>query len=317
MRGLIPIRQRSLRAMGREPEAWTIRRVLEWTSGYLRRGGVETARFEAELLLAHALRTERLHLYLNPDRPLSEAERARFRELVQKRRRGVPLAYLLGSVEFMDVTLRVDRRVLIPRVETEELVEVILKDCDSEAQARGESWCLLDLGTGSGAIVIALLKRWPRARAVAVDLSQGALELARENARENGVEERIRWVRTDWLAGLRGRFDLIVSNPPYVPTEEYAHLPREVRVYEPRLALDGGPRGLRELQRIAQEAPKHLAPGGRLYLEIGAQQAEDVRALLEQTQAFSSVEVLPDLAGRDRFVRARGRSPGEGVAACR
>ena len=287
-----------------DPDLWTVRRVLEWTAGYLRRGGVETARFEAELLLAHALRIERLHLYLNPDRPLSEAERARFRELIQKRRRGVPLAYLLGTVEFMDATLRVDRRALIPRVETEELVELILKDCGSEAQARGERWRVLDLGTGSGAIVIALLKRWPRARAVAVDLSSDALELARENARQNGVDGRVLWVRTDWLAGLRGRFHLIVSNPPYVPTEEYAHLPREVRVYEPRLALDGGPRGLRELRRIAQEAPRHLEPGGRLYLEIGAQQAEDVRTLLEEARAFTSVEVLQDLAGRDRFVRA-------------
>ena len=301
-----------------EPEAWTIRRVLEWTSGYLRRGGVETARFEAELLLAHALRTERLHLYLHPDRPLSESERARFRELIRKRRQGVPLAYLLGTVDFMDVTLRVDRRVLIPRVETEELVELILKDCDAEARARGEGWRVLDLGTGSGAIVIALLKRWPRARAVAVDLSPEALELARENARANGVEGRIAWVRTDWLAGLRGRFHLIVSNPPYVPTEEYDHLPREVRVYEPRLALDGGPRGLRELRRIARGAPQHAAPGGRLYLEIGAQQAEEVRALLEETRAFSSVEVLRDRAGRDRFVRARVCSPDpEEAARCR
>lgn len=294
--------------MADDPAAWTVRRVLEWTAGYLRRGGVETARFEAELLLAHALRTERLHLYLNPDRPLSETERARFRELIRKRRQGVPLAYLLGTVEFLDATLRVDRRALIPRVETEELVELILRDCDARAKAQGPNWRVLDLGTGCGAIVIALLRRWPRARAVAVDLSRDALELARENARENGVEGRVLWVCTDWLAGLGGRFDLIVSNPPYVPTEEYAHLPREVRVYEPRWALDGGPRGLRELERIAAEAPKHLVPGGRLYLEIGAQQAEDVRRLLEETQAFASVEVLRDLAGRDRFVRAQGTS---------
>ncbi len=299
-----------------EPETWTVRRILEWTSGYLRRGGVETARFEAELLLAHALRTERLDLYLHPDRPLSEAERARFRELIRKRREGVPLAYLLGTVEFLDVTLRVDRRALIPRVETEELVELLLQDCDAQAQAQGPGWRVLDLGTGSGAIVIALLKRWPQARAVAVDRSRDALELARENARANGVDGRIHWVQTDWLRGLRASFDLIVSNPPYVPSEEYAHLPREVRVYEPRLALDGGPRGLRELARIAEEAPKHLTPGGRLYLEIGAQQAEDVRRLLEETRAFASVEVLQDLSGRDRFVRARGRSRGREAAGC-
>ncbi len=286
-----------------EPGIWTVRRVLEWTTRYLRRGGVEAARFEAEWLLAHALRTERLQLYLNPDRPLSEAERARFRRLVQQRYRGVPLAYLLGTVEFFNVTLRVNEAVLIPRPETEQLVERILRDHQGRPPGR-----FVDLGTGSGAIALALLKAWrdARAAAVAVDISPAALRVARENAEKNGLLDRVTFVCGDWLSAFRpdARFELIVSNPPYVPTEALPTLPREVRVYEPRRALDGGPRGLAALARLAREAPPHLAPGGRLYLEIGAQQAQDVVARLERTGAFARIDVLKDLAGHDRIVRA-------------
>ena len=287
--------------MAKEPEIWTVRRVLEWTTRYLRRGGVEAARFEAEWLLAHALRTERLQLYLNPDRPLSPEERARFRKLVQQRYQGVPLAYLLGTVDFLNVTLQVNEAVLIPRPETEQLVEQILKDhrgCPPER--------FLDLGTGSGAIALALLAEWPQTRAVAVDISLKALKLARENAERNGLDGRVAFVCSDWLSALRPRaaFELIVSNPPYIPTEELPALQREVRVYEPRRALDGGPRGLVAIARIAQEAPQHLPPGGRLYLEIGAQQASAVVELLRQTGAFGPIDVLKDLAGQDRIVRA-------------
>ncbi len=287
--------------MAKEPEIWTVRRVLEWTTRYLRRGGVEAARFEAEWLLAHALRTERLQLYLNPDRPLSPEERARFRKLVQQRYQGVPLAYLLGTVDFLNVTLQVNEAVLIPRPETEQLVEQILRDYRGCPPER-----LLDLGTGSGAIALALLAAWPQARAVAVDISLEALKLARENAERNGLEARVTFVCSDWLTAVRpnAAFELIVSNPPYIPTEELPALQREVRVYEPRRALDGGPRGLEAIARIAHDAPQHLPPGGRLYLEIGAQQARAVVELIERTGAFGLIDVLKDLAGRERIVRA-------------
>jgi release factor glutamine methyltransferase len=287
-----------------DPE-WTVRRILDWTTRYLRRGGVEAARFEAETLLAHALSTERLELYLHPDRTLSPKERARFRTLIKRRRAGTPLAYLLGTVEFMNTMLKVDESVLIPRAETEELVEQILKDLGPVHPGLR----LLDLGTGSGAIAIALLVEWPEARALAVDISHRALKLARENARLNGVIERIDFVCCHWLSAISGGFDLVVSNPPYVPTEEFAALPKEVRA-EPREALDGGPRGLREIERIVREVPSFLREGGRLYLEIGAGQVDDVRALLWETKAFSQVDALCDLAGRARIVRAlrtRGR----------
>jgi len=284
---------------------WTVRQILDWTTKYLRRAGVEAARFEAETLLAHALRIERLELYLHPDRPLSPKERARFRTLIKRRRSGMPLAYLLGTVEFMNTMLKVDSSVLIPRVETEELVERILGDLGPATRGLR----LLDLGTGSGAIAIALLVEWPEARALAVDISHKALMLARENARLNGVAERIGFVCCDWLSAVSGSFDLVVSNPPYVPAEEFAALPREVRAHEPRRALDGGPRGLREIERIVREAPRFLRGGGRLYLEIGAGQADDVHKLILETKAFSQVDVLCDLAGHERIVRAlrRGR----------
>lgn len=288
------------------PEEWTVRRVLAWTTKYFRAAGVEAARFEAETLLAHALRTERLELYLHPERVLSEEERGRFRGLVRRRRAGTPLAYLLGTVEFMDATLKVDRSVLIPRVETEELVEHVLREVEVDAEA-SPPLRLLDLGTGSGAVAIALLRAWPQARAVAVDLSLDALRLARENARLNGVARRLELVCSDWQAALRGAFDLIVSNPPYIPTEEIPTLPREVRAHEPHKALDGGTRGLEAIERIIRGAPSVLRPGGRLYLEIGSRQAEDVRGLLECTHQFESIEVLRDLAGHERIVRARRR----------
>ncbi len=285
---------------------WTIRRVLEWTTGYLRRGGVEAARFEAESLLAHALRVERLEIYLNPERVLSLKERARYRELVRQRRAGTPLTHLLGTAQFMNTTLKVNRSVLIPRVETEELVEHILHDFGPSAPAQRLS--VLDLGTGSGAIAVALAKEWPQACVLAVDISKEALKLARENAQSNGVAGRVFFLCCDWFSAVHGEFDLIVSNPPYIPSEEWERLPEEVREHEPRQALDGGPGGLRAMERIACEAPRFLRPGGRLYLEIGAHQAEDVRALLKQTAAFSHLEIRRDLAGRERIVQAIRRS---------
>lgn len=280
---------------------WTVRRVLDWTTGYLRRGKVDAARFEAEVLLAHALRVERLELYLQPERPLDLEERARFRELARQRHAGTPLAYLLGTAEFMNVTLKVNSSTLIPRVETEELVERILRDFSSPLP---KGFRFLDLGTGSGAIAIALAREWPEARVLAIDISHEALALACQSARLNGVAEQVTFACSDWFSAVRGQFHLIVSNPPYISSEDLRTLPKEVAAHEPRGALDGGPRGLQEIEQIVREAPRFLTSGGRLYLEIGSRQAEDVRNLLYETSAFSHVEVQRDLAGRDRIVHA-------------
>jgi len=283
-------------------EEWTVRKVLEWTRDYLRRGGVELARFEAEELLAHALKEERLSLYLEPERILTEEELARFRSLVTHRRRGVPLQYLLGEVEFMGFTLRVDGRALIPRPETEGLVELILREVNSEDKME-----ILELGTGSGAIAIALAKLLPSSQITAVDISPEALKLAEENVARNGVEEQIESLKSDWFTQVGGQFDLIVANPPYVGIEEIAGLPREVREHEPRAAWDGGEEGLEALQRIIMEAPAHLKPGGRLYLEIGAGQGAEVRKLAVATGTLAGVEILQDLGGRERYLRAERR----------
>jgi len=283
-------------------EEWTVRRVLEWTKGYLRRGGVKQARFEAEMLLAHALGVERLELYLHPERVLTAEERARFRELIKQRREGKPLQYLLGEVEFMGLKLRVNEQVLIPRPETEELVELILKEMGDEG--RGRELEVLDLGTGSGAIALALAKLLPRARVTAVDISPGALRLAEENAKRNGLEGQVRFLLSDWFSRVEGEFDLIVANPPYVAREEVKTLPREVREHEPPLAWDGGREGLEALRRIIAAAPRYLRPGGRLYLEIGAAQGEKVRRLVLATGAFDGLEVFLDLGGRERHLRA-------------
>lgn len=279
-----------------------MRTILGWTRDYLRRGGVELARFEAEELLARALEVKRLALYLEPERPLTEEELARFRELIARRRAGVPLQYLLGEVEFMGLKLRVDGRVLIPRPETEGLVELILRDAEPE-----EGGEVLELGTGSGAIAVALARFLPRSRITATDISTEALKLARENAELNGVASRISFIVSDWFAGVGGRFDLIVANPPYVSIEEQEELPREVREHEPRRAWDGGERGMEALQRIIVEAPAYLQSGGQLYLELGAGQGAEVRELAASRGAFARVEIHRDLGGKERYLRAVSR----------
>jgi len=277
-----------------------VRTILGWTRDYLRQAGIELPRFEAEELLAHALQVERLNLYLEPERALAEEELARLHELVEQRRAGVPLQYLLGEVEFMGLKLRVDGRALIPRPETEGLVELILRDVEPGVRA-------LELGTGSGAIAVALAKFLPQCRITATDISRETLELARENAARNGALEQIEFLQSDWFAEVEGRFDLIVANPPYVGLEEVEKLPREVREHEPRAAWDGGERGMEALRRIIIEAPAHLRPGGRLLLEFGAAQGAELRELAVATGAFALVEILRDLGERERYLRAVGK----------
>ncbi len=284
---------------------WTVRRVLAWTTGYLRDGGVEAARFEAESLLAHALGDDRLRLYLSPDRALSATERARYRSLIQQRRRGTPLAYLLEQMPFMDASLRVTPAALIPRPETEELVEWVIQETTPSPTVPQR---VIDFGTGSGAIAVALALAWPTTTIMAVDRSLEALELARENARANGVADRIRFVCADWGSALDGRVDLIVANPPYVATEQWAELPTDVREHEPTIALDGGPRGTRDLDRLITDAPRLLMPDGRLYLEIGAGQRAAMEARLRGADGLAEWAIRPDRAGRPRFVRARARA---------
>ncbi len=278
-------------------ESWTTLKLVAWTQGYFARAGVASPRLDAELLLAHALSCDRVRLYLDFDKPLGAAELAAFRELVRRRVEGEPVAYLTGAKEFHGRRFRVDARVLVPRPETELLLEAALP-------ALPEGGAALDLCTGSGALALTLALERPGARVTATDLSAEALEVAAANAAALGA--KVELLRGDLLGALPSpppRFDVIVANPPYVPSGEWEGLPREVR-REPRLALDGGPDGLRLLSRIAAEAPRFLRPGGLLVAEMHESHLEALPRLCREA-GFASAEARRDLAGLPRLVVAR------------
>jgi len=269
--------------------------LVRWTADFFRQHGVAQPRLDAEVLLAHVVGGTRLDLYMAFDRPLEEAERARYRELVRRRaKERVPVAYLTGVREFWSLPFRVTPDVLIPRPETETLVRAAL----DEKPAR-----VLELGVGSGCISAALARELPNAELVAVDVSPRALDVARENLAALALTDRVELLLADGLRDVAGRFDLVVSNPPYVARAELAGLAPEVR-HEPVLALDGGEDGLDVIRRICTEAPERLERPGVLALEVGAGQAAEVEALLRRSGA-SSVQVANDLAGIPRVVLGR------------
>lgn len=286
-------------------DAWTIQRLLLWTSEFFTRKGVDSPRLTAELLLAHALDVDRVRLYVEFDRPLDEGERARFRDLVQRRAGGEPTYYLTGRRLFHGRPFHVDPRVLIPRPETEHLVDAALSHLDR--LDAGAATCVLDLCTGSGCVGLSILAERPAAQLCATDLSPAALDVARQNARALGLEARAEFLQGDLFAPVAGRrFDLIAANPPYVPRAEIARLAPEVG-REPALALDGGEDGLDLLRAIAARAPQFLHPGGVLCLEIGEGQGSALSAALAAA-GFEAPRVERDLAGLERV--ALGRLPG-------
>jgi release factor glutamine methyltransferase len=237
-----------------------------------------------------------MDLYLAFDRPLGEKDRAPLRDLVKRRSEGVPLQHLLGTVDFLGHEFLCDARGLIPRPETEELVELVLK-CAPHAKS------YLDVGTGSGVIALTLALEKPEARVVACDLLPQALALAGENRTRHGLESRVELIESDLLASVEGSFDAIAANLPYIPTAEIPGLAREV-LHDPASALDGGDDGLRLIERLADQLPKHLSPGGFLALEIGHDQSEKVISLLND-RGFQEVLAHADHQGRNRFVTAR------------
>lgn len=281
---------------------WTIREVLSWTRGYFEGAGIVQPRLEAEILLAHALEVDRLHLYLSPDKPLSVEERSRFRTFVQRRRAGEPLQHLIGEVTFFGLRFRVSRDALIPRSETEELLDHTLRLAARDREIR-----CLDLGTGSGVIAVCLARYLPRAAVTAADVSAAAIDLARANATLNDVADRIEFVESDWFGSVSGRFDLVVSNPPYVASGTVEGLAVEVRDHEPRVALDGGEDGTQAISTILADVGDHLLPGGRVLLEIGDGQGETVSREMA-TAGLTDVRIDRDLSGRERFASARGAS---------
>jgi len=271
----------------------TLREALAGSTDYLARRGIEPARFESELILAHALGLSRIQLYMDLDRPLSPEERERSRGLVERRGRREPLAYVLGQWGFRRLTLKTDARALVPRPETEILVERALVLIEGLEAPR-----ILDVGTGSGAIALALADERPGARIVALDASADALALARENADSCGLEIELR--QGDVRDSIEGEFDLIVSNPPYVLPQEIETLDPEVRDWEPREALVGV--GVPEA--LAERARGLLVPGGWLAVELGEGQQAGYAALLGEL-GFEAVTITPDLTGRERVVEAR------------
>ncbi|BAS28929.1 peptide chain release factor N(5)-glutamine methyltransferase [Limnochorda pilosa] len=275
----------------------TLLELLRLATGYLREKGVEQPRLDAEVLLAHVLKTERIMLYVHHDRPLEPEEVTAYRALVARRGRREPAPYLTGEKEFHGLPFRVTPAVLVPRPETEHLVAVAL------AFAGDGAWHGFDVGTGSGVLAVTLAVRCPQARLVASDLSPEALAVARENAQRHGVDDRVELVEGDLWAGRepRGAWDLVISNPPYLTAQEMAGLPPEVR-WEPQLALDGGPDGLAVIRRLAAEAWAHLRPGGLLAFEIGASQAAACLELLENTGHYRDARVTHDHAGLPRVV---------------
>ena len=280
-------------------KVWTVLDVLRWTTGYFERCGIDSPRLDTELLMGAVLHLDRVGLYLNYDRPLVEEELGRIRALVARRATREPLQYILGETEFWSLPFAVTPEVLIPRPDTEVLVEEALK--------RGEGAChILDLGTGSGIVAIALAHELPKARVSACDISSQALELARANARSNGVEERITFALQDFAQALaQGHdFDLVVSNPPYVADGDMDQLMPEVRDHEPHLALAGGPDGLDALRVIIRNAPCVLKSGGWLLVEVGQGQADAVERLFRES-GFLQTFQRRDYAGIPRVVGGR------------
>jgi release factor glutamine methyltransferase len=283
-----------------ETRVWTVVEMIRWTADYLGARHVHNARLNAELLLAGVLGLKRLDLYLQFDRPLRPEELAEYKERLRRRARREPLQYIDGTAAFRDLVLRVDPRVLIPRPETEVLVQAVLD------WARGrDNLSAVDVGTGSGAIALALATEGPFSRVVATDAQAEALAAARENHAHAAPDAPVEFRHGDLLAPVRGEtFDVVVSNPPYVGDEEEAGLDPEVRDWEPRTALFAGTGGMDVIHRLVPQAAEVLKPGGLLAMEIGAAQGAAVVRVIETTNAFGAPRVRPDLAGRDRFVLA-------------
>jgi release factor glutamine methyltransferase len=279
-----------------------VRRVLEWTIGYLKEHGSESARLDAEVLLAHARGCPRIQLYTEYDAVLPDAVRAQMRELVKRRADAEPVAYLVGHREFFSLEFEVTPDVLIPRPDTETLVVEALDAAKPHAAPR-----VLDLGTGSGCIAVAIAVNHPGALVTAIDRSGAALAVAGRNAQRHGVGERVRLLEGDLFAPLSGdaQFDIVASNPPYVAADEIVGLQPDVSRHEPQEALDGGTDGLDVIRRILLGAGPVLPAGGHLMLECSPEQAAPIRALFEGSRRFAGVQVRTDLAGRPRVVHGR------------
>lgn len=273
---------------------WTIASILTWTRQYFSDKGVDNPRLDAEVLLSHILGKDRMYLYVHFDQPLEKQELAAYREMVKKRAMRIPVAYIIGYKEFMGISFTVSPAVLIPRPDTEILVEKVLEIASSNVS-------ILDIGTGSGAIIISLLAKLPEACGLGIDISPEALAVARQNAVKQGVIDRLQLIHSDLFENIAGQtFDFIVSNPPYIPDPELADLQLEVK-REPHVALFGGPDGLDFYRQIICLAGQFLRSGGKLIFEVGIKQAQQVAAIGEKN-GYILDEIVKDYAGIERVV---------------
>ncbi|PID73511.1 MAG: protein-(glutamine-N5) methyltransferase, release factor-specific [Desulfobacterales bacterium] len=292
---------------------WTILETLKWTTGYFEQRGVDQPRPSAEILLAHSLGVKRIDLYLRHDQPLNPGELAAYKAVIRRRARHEPVAYITGFKGFRHLDLAVGPDVLIPRPETEILVDIALEILPAADRKR---WRVMDAGTGSGAILLALATQRPGHFYLGLDRSFGALCQAAANGKATGgrdkedapghrvVSENIFWVKMDWLTALAPRpvFDMIVSNPPYIPRADLDSLMPDVRDFEPRRALDGGPDGMAPARRILHQAVPRLKAGGCLIMEMGSDQGERLRALARRNIGWENIRIRKDDAGHDRVM---------------
>jgi len=314
---------------------WTVGRLLEWTQKFFEKKGIAQPRLEAEILLAHALGTERIGLYLAYEREVETNVRARFRKWVQRRAEGEPTRYLVGGCEFMSLAFKVGPGCLIPRAETELVVEEVMARCgktrgrapaaegasagpvvrDSLYYRAGAAVAVIDLCTGCGCVAVSVAVHMPESNVVATDLSAPALAMARANAAAHGVANRVAFLEGDLYEALEAAgaapADFLLANPPYVAEAEWETLQPEIRNHEPREALVAGPEGTEVIERIVRGAPAHLKPGGTLLVEIGASQGPAVRDLAAGVRGLVDVEIRKDYAGHDRMLVARRAAGGE------
>ncbi|MCE5228178.1 peptide chain release factor N(5)-glutamine methyltransferase [bacterium] len=287
----------------------TVREALQAGARKLTETGIDTAALDMSLLIAEAIGLDRMGVYLNFDRPLNQTERQKIRALFDRRMRREPIAYILGRREFHGLTFEVNPSVLIPRPETEHLVETAidwLKEFRSGVQTSVCSGTpvIADIGVGSGAIAVSIAHAVPTCRIIATDVSPDSIEVARRNAEKHGVADRIEFGAGELFEPIHEPLDAILSNPPYVPETDRATLAPDVIDYEPHAALFSGPDGLDCIRELIAQAPRHLKPGGLLLIEIGAGQSLAVETLLAQTGSFQSIGFIPDYAGIDRVAKA-------------
>ena len=282
-------------------EHWTIGRLLDWTTDYLKKYAIEHPHLEAEILLSHTLKVPRINLYTDYERVISPEKLAEFKKLILRRSQREPLPYITGKAWFMSLEFEVSPEVLIPRPETEKLVEVVI-----ELAKTSNLELLADIGTGSGCIAVSLAKYLPHVFIYATDISEKAIEIARANAEKHQVADKINFLKGNLLEPLsKEKFDLIVFNPPYVKTAELKELQPEIKKYEPKKALLGGEEGLDYYQKIIDQAHNYLKNRGCLVFEVGAGQADKVSDLIQETKLYKQPKKVKDYSGIERVVIAQ------------